>query len=68
MPTNLALDDSLVAEAVKVGNHRTKKEAVTAALREYVQARKRREILDWVGRVDYYDEYEPKRLRDRKPR
>jgi Arc/MetJ family transcription regulator len=68
MPTNLALDDSLIAEAVKVGNHRTKKEAVTAALREYVQARKRREILDWVGRVDYYDDYEPKRLRGRKPR
>jgi Arc/MetJ family transcription regulator len=38
MPTNLALDSSLVEEAVKLGNHRTKKEAVTAALREYVQA------------------------------
>ena len=35
MPTNLALDDSLIEEAVKVGNHRTKKEAVTAALHEY---------------------------------
>jgi hypothetical protein len=67
MPTNLALDDSLIEEAVKVGNHRTKKEAVTAALQEYVQARKRREILDWVGKVDYYDDYDPKRLRDRKP-
>ena len=68
MPTNLALDDSLIEEAVKVGKHRTKKEAVTAALVEYVQARKRREILDWVGKVDYYDDYDPKRLRDRKPR
>ena len=68
MPTNLALDDSLIEEAVKVGNHRTKKEAVTAALQEYVHARKRLEILDWVGKVAYYDDYEPKRLRDRKPR
>lgn len=68
MPTNLALDDSLIQEAVRVGNHRTKKEAVTAALQEYVQARKRREILDWVGKVEYYDDYDPKRLRDRKPR
>jgi Arc/MetJ family transcription regulator len=68
MPTNLALDDSLIEEAVKAGNHRTKKEAVTAALLEYVQARKRREILEWIGKVDYYDDYEPKRLRDRKPR
>ena len=41
MPTYLALDDSLIEEAVKAGNHRTKKEAVTAALQEYVQARKR---------------------------
>jgi hypothetical protein len=67
MPTNLALDDSLIEEAVKVGNHRTKKEAVTAALQEYVQARKRREILEWVGKVDYEDDYDPKRLRNRKP-
>jgi hypothetical protein len=67
MATNLALDDSLIEEAVKVGNHRTKKEAVTAALQEYVQARKRREIFELVGKVDYYDDYDPKRLRDRKP-
>ena len=65
MPTNLALDDSLIEEAVRAGNHRSKKEAVTAALKEYVQARKRGEILDWVGKVDYYDDYDPKRLRDR---
>jgi Arc/MetJ family transcription regulator len=68
MSTNLALDDSLIAEAVRVGNHRTKKDAVTAALQEYVQARKRREILDWAGKVEYYEDYDPKRLRDRKPR
>jgi hypothetical protein len=67
MPTNLALDDSLIEEAVHAGNHKTKKEAVTAALQEYVQARKRLEILGWVGKVDYYEDYEPKRLRDRKP-
>ena len=67
MATNLALDDSLIDEAVKAGNHKTKREAVTAALREYVAARKRREILDWIGKVDYYEDYEPKRLRDRKP-
>lgn len=42
------------------------KETVTAALLEYVQARRRREILDWVGKVDYFDDYDPKRLRDRK--
>jgi len=63
---NLALDDSLIEEAVKVGNHRTKKEAVTAALLEYVQARKRLGILAWAGKVDYDGDYDPKRLRGRK--
>ena len=29
--------------------------------------RKRREILEWVGKVDYEDDYDPKRLRNRKP-
>ena len=40
---------------------------MTAALSEYVQARKRPEILDWVGKVDYDEDCEPKRLRNRKP-
>lgn len=67
MPTNLALSDALIEEAVQLGNHRTKKEAVTAALLEYVQARKRKEILSWVGKVDYYDDYDPKAARGPKP-
>ena len=46
----------------------TKREAVTADLQESVQALKRREIFELVGKVDYYDDYDPKRLRDRKPR
>ena len=40
MPTNLAIDDALIEEALSIGNHRTKKEAVTAALQEYVQRRR----------------------------
>jgi Bacterial antitoxin of type II TA system, VapB len=35
MPTNLAIDDRLIEEAQKLGRHRTKKDAVTAALDEY---------------------------------
>jgi Arc/MetJ family transcription regulator len=34
MPTNLDLDDRLIEEAQKLGKHRTKKDAVTAALGE----------------------------------
>lgn len=66
MPTNLALDDKLIEEAVKIGNHASKREAVTEALKEYVTARKRLGILSWVGRVDYYDDYDYKRARKRR--
>src|SRR5690242_12607048 len=43
MPTNLAIDDKLIEQARRVGHHKTKKEAVTAALSEYIAHRKRLE-------------------------
>jgi len=63
MATNLALDDRLIEEAVEVGHHRSKKAAVTAALQEYIKARRRLGILDWMGRIEYYDDYDHKTLR-----
>lgn len=66
MPTNLDIDDRLIEEARKIGKHRTKKEAVNAALAEYIRSRKRLGILDWVGKVDYYPDYDHKKLRARK--
>lgn len=49
MPTNLALDDHLIEEARRAGRHKTKKEAVTAALDEYVEKRKQMRILEAFG-------------------
>jgi Arc/MetJ family transcription regulator len=66
MPTNLGIDDRLIKEAKKLGNHRTKKEAVNAALDEYVRRRKQLEILKWVGKVDYYEDYDHKRARSKR--
>ncbi|MDH3403473.1 MAG: type II toxin-antitoxin system VapB family antitoxin [Acidobacteriota bacterium] len=63
MATNLALDDRLIEEAVAVGHHPSKKAAVTAALKEYVKARRRLSILEWVGEVEYFDDYDHKNLR-----
>jgi Arc/MetJ family transcription regulator len=63
MPTNLALDDRLIEEAKKLGHHRTKKEAVTAALDEYISRRKQLEILSLFGTIDYDDAYHYKRAR-----
>mgnify|MGYP001577380661 CR=1 FL=1 len=63
MPTNLAIDDKLIAEALRIGKHKTKKAAVTAALREYVQQRKQLRIVELFGTVDYAPDYDYKSLR-----
>lgn len=65
MATNLALDDSLIAEAQKLGGHRTKKAAVTAALEEYVRRRKQLELRKLFGTIDYDEGYDYKRGRKR---
>lgn len=63
MPTNLAIDDRLIQEAQKLGHHRTKKEAVNAALDEYVRRRKQVAILNLFGTIDYDENYDYKRAR-----
>ena len=63
MPTNLAIDDRLIDEARRVGKHKTKKEAVTAALDEYVRRRKQLEILELAGTIDYDPDYDYKKVR-----
>jgi Arc/MetJ family transcription regulator len=65
MPTNLAIDDRLIEEARQVGHHRTKKEAVTAALDEYIRRRKQMQILDLFDTIDYREDYDYKASRRR---
>lgn len=66
MPTNLALDDRLIDAAVKAGGHRTKKEAVTAALEEYVRHRQQLEVLKLVESIDFDPGYDYKVQRRRR--
>lgn len=66
MPTNLAIDDRLLEEALRVGGHRTKKATVTEALREYVQRRRQADILKLFGRIDYDPKFDYKKQRGRR--
>jgi Arc/MetJ family transcription regulator len=66
MATNLALDDSLIEAARRVGGHKTKKEAVTAALAEYVKRRRQLRILKAFGTVDFDPKHDYKTERHRK--
>ena len=66
MATNLALDDKLIVAAQRAGKHKTKKEAVNAALAEYVRHREQLRILDSFGTVDFDPSYDYKADRRRK--
>ena len=66
MATNLAIDQKLLAAAVRAGGHATKKAAVNEALREYVQRRKQLKILDLFGTIDYDPTYDYKKQRARR--
>lgn len=63
MRTNIVLDDSLVEEALKYSGARTKKELIDIALREFVAARKRRNLLDLYGKGGIREDYDYKALR-----
>lgn len=66
MATNLALDDRLIEDARKAGGHRTKKEAVTTALEEYIRRHRQRRILGAFGTFDFDPSYDYKAERRRK--
>ena len=66
MATNLDLDPALVEEVVAVGGWKTKREAVTAALREYVARRRQARITSLFGTVDFDPKYDHKKQRRRK--
>ncbi len=65
MATNLALDDNLIFEAQKAGHHKTKKDAVTTALKEYIARKKQIEIIDMFGKIDFDKNYDYKKARTR---
>ena len=65
MATNLQLDDRLINEAVALGNHRTKRAAVTQALTDYIRHLRQERILDLFGKVDIDPRYDYKRQRSR---
>ncbi|MDD2598715.1 MAG: type II toxin-antitoxin system VapB family antitoxin [Kiritimatiellae bacterium] len=65
MATNLQIDDKLIMRAVKLGNHRTKKAAVTTALNAYINHLEQDNILSLFGSLDFDPAYDYKKQRTR---
>lgn len=66
MRTNIVLDDDLLREGFKHSRAKTKKELVHQALQEFVENRKRLNLLDLKGKIAFVDGYDYKALRERK--
>jgi Arc/MetJ family transcription regulator len=63
MATNLHLDAELIDEAVSLGGHRSKKEAVNAALAAYIAEMKRRQAVQEFGSFDFDEDFDYKKAR-----
>ena len=66
MATNLALNDALLEEALRIGGKTTKKDTVTEALQEYIGRRKQARLADLFGTIDYDPKYDYKKQRRRR--
>ncbi len=66
MPSNLQIDDLLLAKAQQVGGFRTKKDTVNEALAEFVRRREQARIVEHFGTIDYDPDYNYKKERSKR--
>lgn len=65
MPTNLRIDDKLLTAVMRIGKHKTKREAVNAALEHYRRSIEAEKLIRMFGTVDYDPSYDYKDERRR---
>ena len=63
MRTNVMLDDVLVKEAIALTGAATKRELLDMALRELIRARRKKDLFDLAGRVEFAVGYDYKASR-----
>lgn len=67
MRTNIVLDDALVAEALRLSGIKSKKDLIDEALRAFIAAKKRKNLLDLQGKIQFAPDYDHKALRHTEP-
>jgi len=66
MATNLNIDVNLLEEAYVLCGLKTKREAVNLALQEFIQRHKQKELLKFINKIDFDENYDYKKERSRK--
>jgi len=64
MRTNIDLSESLLEEAFAVSKVRTKKDLIHDALREYIKLKKRKDLTELAGSIEFHKGYDYKKLRE----
>lgn len=63
MRTNIVIDDKLLDEAFQVSDARTKKDLIHEALRTLIKLKKRKDLTELAGKIDFYPNFDHKALR-----
>lgn len=64
MQITLNLDESLLNEALKLTNLNTQEELVNLALQELVRSRRKKNLLDLAGQIQFAADFDHKALRE----
>jgi Arc/MetJ family transcription regulator len=64
MRTNIDIDDKLLEQAFSVSQMRTKKDLIHEALNELIRLRKRKDLTELAGRIEFHEGYDYKKLRE----
>lgn len=64
MQVNLNLDEALINEALQLTKINTQDELLNLALRELVQSRRKKNLLDLAGQIQFTPDFDHKALRE----
>jgi Arc/MetJ family transcription regulator len=64
MDKTIELDDELVREAQEATGEQTERKAVERVLKRFIEARRKHaDLLDLVGKINFRDDYDPRKIR-----
>ena len=64
MRTNIDINDNLLKEAFLVSQARRKKDIIHEALREYIRLKKRKDLTELAGSIEFQEGYDYKKSRE----
>lgn len=64
MQITLNLDEALLKEAFQLTNLSTQEELLNLALQEFVRARRKKNLLDLAGQIEFASDFDHKALRE----